>query len=236
MKKILFLIIISTVFISCQSKIEGEGPATSVKNYDIENYENLNINCNCDITLIPSDEPRLIVESHENLIENLEVSVKGKNLNIKENSIVSNYDLYNVSVYFTPKINKISLDGNTKMKTSGTLKAEKLNMELKDNSLVDETFVEIRDMSLNITGHAKAEMKGEIINFDIQASKDANGEFFGVRAVDVKFKAENRASLSLYAMKSLSGKAMDDAVVVYKGDPKKDATEKDKAVIQQSKE
>jgi hypothetical protein len=233
MKKLILLNLGLLGIISCSSGIEGEGAATANKEFPIENFTSLDIECNCELTLIPAPTTKVVVESHQNLIDNLVVELKGKDLEIKENTKVSSADLYNVIVYFNPELTEIELNNQAKMKVSGTLKAEKFAIEVNDQSNIQETFVEVTDMKLDISDQTMVNLTGTIINLDLKSSDESKADLTGTQAVDVKFSASGNSQLSLYPMKNLSGKATDNSEVYYKGDPKKDTTEKDKAKIQQ---
>lgn len=233
MKKLSFLAIGILGLTSCSSGIEGEGAATAQKEISTEIFKSLDVSCNCELTLIPSTTPKIVVESHQNLIDNLVVVNKTNHLEIEETSNVQSADLYNVIVYYTPELAKVELNDQTKMKVSGTLKSENFTLEVNDQSNIQETFVEITDMKLSISDQTMVNLTGTIINLDINSSDESKADLTGTQIVDIRFNAADNSYLSLYAMKDLSGKATGNSEVYYKGNPKKDTTEKDRAKIQQ---
>ena len=232
MKNLSLFISIPLLILSCNSGLEGEGAATAQKEFAVDHFSSLETNCNCDVTLIPSEISKVVVETHQNLIENLEIKSNGNNLIIKELKSVKQYDLYNVNVYFNPSLNEVELNGQSKMKISGTLKANKFGLEINDQSTVTETFVDIKDFDLDISDQTSVKITGTAINFDLNASDQSRGELSELQAVEIDFDASDNASLSIYAMKDFKGKASENAQVFYKGDPNKDTTEKDRAIIQ----
>lgn len=233
MKKLIPLSFVVFALASCSSGIEGEGAATAQKEIAIEAFSNLEINCNCELTLIPGATTKILVESHQNLVDNLEAKLNGKDLEIKEISKVQSADLYNVIVYFNPELNQIELNNQTKMKVSGTLKADQFSIEVNDQSNIQETFVEITDLKLSLSDQSMVNLTGTIINLNLKSSGESKAVLTGTQAVEIDFNAADNSHLSVYAMKDLIGKATGNAQVYYKGDPKKDTTEKDKAKIQQ---
>ncbi len=232
MKKLSLLLSISLLILSCNSGLEGEGAATAKKEFAVDHFSSLETKCNCDVTLIPSETSKVVVESHQNLIDNLEIKSNGNNLVIKELKSVGQYDLYNVNVYFNPNLTEVELNHQSKMKISGTLKANEFSLEVNDQSTVNETFVDIKEFDLDISDQTLVKITGTAINLDLSASDQSRGELTELQAVEIDFDAKNNASLSIYAMKDLKGKAIDNAQVFYKGDPNKDTTEKDRAIIQ----
>ncbi len=231
MKKLLLMPIVSILFISCNMGLNGEGAATSKKEFPLTDYQSIEANCNCDITLIPSNNPKVVVESHQNLIDNLEINVNGNNLKIKEKSKVDQFDLYHVVVYSPVSLNEIELNKQSRMKISGTLKADRFKIEAKDQSFLDQAYVDIQDFEIELSDQAHLTITGTAINLDVDSSDQANGNFADLQTVDIKFKAEDNSNMSLYAMKNLSGEAQNNAQVSYKGDPNKNTTEKDRAFI-----
>ncbi|MFA5620660.1 MAG: DUF2807 domain-containing protein [Weeksellaceae bacterium] len=233
MKRMIITLMMTNFFFSCRSNIEGEGVATAQSEYQIEQFSNLTVDCNCDVTLIPSELPNVVVESHQNIIDNLEVTSKRKDLIIKEKSGVSNTDLYNINVYVNQDLTKIKLTNHAKLRISGTLKLNDLQIELKDLSTISEANVDLKRLEMRMSGLSRIEMKGTAINLMLHASGESEADLFSLQTVDTDFRAEDESQLLLYAMKGLTGTATDNAKVNYKGDPVKKTTERDRAIIEQ---
>ena len=234
MKNCILLISIAMLIFSCNSGLEGEGAATAKKEFAVDHFTSLETQCNCDVTLIPSEISKVVVESHQNIIDNLEIKSNGNDLKIKELKSVENYDLYNVIVYFNPNLKEIDLKHQSKLKTSGTIKADEFSIEVNDQSSVNETYIDIKDLDLDASGQTQIRMNGTAINLEISASDESRTDLTELQAVEIDFDAKDNASLSIYAMKDLSGTAIDNAQVSYKGDPNKNTTEKDRALIQKN--
>ncbi|MBA5628325.1 GIN domain-containing protein [Moheibacter lacus] len=232
MKNIILLFSIATLAVSCSSGIEGEGAATAKKEFAVDHFTSLETHCNCEITLIPSDISKVVVESHQNLIDNMDIKTKGNDLVIKELKTVDNYDLYNVNVYFNPNLSEVELNNQSKLKTSGTLKADQFSFEINDQSSITETFLDIKNLDLDVSDQTQIKMTGTAINVEINAYDESRTDLTELQAVEIDFHAKDNASLSIYAMKDLKGTAKDNAQVSYKGDPNKNTTEKDRAIIQ----
>lgn len=233
MKKIALSLIVSASLLSCQSKIEGEGMANIEQTFAVDVFEQLSIDCHCEVTLIPSEDAKIVVESHQNIIDNLVFNTKKAALNINENAQVKKSSLYNVHVYYSPILHKISLNGKTQLKTAGTLKAEEMTIQLRDASHLTQTFSEIKNLNIELADQSNVQMSGTVIHLKVNANDDSNANLAQLQAVDVEFKTKKSSQLSVYAMKTLEGKATDNARVFYSGNPKKNTTEKDQAVIQQ---
>lgn len=232
MKTKAFLLIIIIFLIGCQSKIEGEGNANSIQEYAIDTFSLLDVKCNCNLTLIPSQETKVVIESHENLIQNLKVNLKRNKLTIEEISTVEKFSLYNVNIYFDPQLKNINLGQQTKMKISGTMKAKEIIMNLSDNAILNNAYLELKTFDLEMNDQSQATINGTAIDQNISTNDESIADLSNLQGVDVKIKAKKNSNLTVNAMKSLSGTAYDNAKVYFLGDPKKDISEKDRATIQ----
>src|SRR5690606_28332926 len=90
------------------------------------------------------------------------------------------------------------------------------------------------DLEIDASNQAQIKMNGTVIQLDINTSDESRADLKDLQAVEIDFSAKDNSSLSVYAMKDLSGTASNNAEVDYKGDPNKDTTEKDRAIIRQN--
>lgn len=232
MKTNAIILSIFIFFISCQSKIDGEGNANSVQEYVLDVFNEIEVNCNCNITLIPSKQSQAIIESHENLVQNFEVNLKNKKLSLKENKQVNKFNLYNINVYYNSELEKINLGKNTKLKHSGTLKSEKVKINISDSANIFDTYVDLKNLDLNLTDKSRITMTGTAINQNIFITHESIADLSNLQGVSINFKSKKNSELTIHALKDLSGTAYDNSKISYFGDPKKNISEKDRAIIQ----
>lgn len=221
-------------FISCNGSIEGEGLATEQKTIALDEFEELKVDCNCQLTLIPSETPRIIVESHLNLIQNLKIDSKSTKLNIGENKKVGKYNLYEIQIYFKPGLNQIELSQKTKMKIAGTLQAKRLKIELKEASQIDQSFIETKELDLSMKDLSKASISGLAENLTLKASEESQTDLVKLNSKNIVFNTKDKAIAYLNPEKRLEGTAYDESKVFYLGDPTKSTTENGKAIIQKN--
>lgn len=232
MKKTILISLILFGLMSCKSKIEGEGPASFEQEFETDIFGELEISCNCDVTLIPSENTKIVVESHQNLIDNLQIDSKRKKLKISEKNKVKKYSLYNLNIYFNSELSKVELKDQSKLKISGTLKAEKMEFKTSGNSIINDAFVDIDKFKIETKDNSNVYIKGTAIDLNVDTGNESIVDLFELQSVDVNFKAKDNSNLSVSPMKNLKGTAVDNSVVNYKGDPNKDATAKDKSIIE----
>jgi len=228
----LILVITGFIFLtSCNSGIKGEGTATAVKEFKIENFSQIKANCNCDVNIIPAEANKVIVESHQNLIDNLEIKNSGKELVIKEKKKVKQYDLLNINVYITPTLKEIELNRQAKMKIAGAIKSNELKIKAGDQSSINQSYLDIKELELDFSDQAIVNLGGTAIRLDVETSDEAQVDLSDLQSVEAKFNAQDNSGLKLNVMKDLRGQASDNAQVSYTGDPDKNTTEKGRALI-----
>lgn len=231
MKYILIGTLIIISLFSCTSGIEGEGAATASKTFAVDSFENLEANCNCDINLIPSESAKVVIESHQNLIDNLEINFKNSNLKIREKQPVSKFALYNVNVYFQSNLKEITLNHQAKMKVSGTLKSDQFEISANDQSNISQSFLDIKDFTLNLSDQSHADLNGSVIEMNLNMDSQSHAELSALQVVEMDVNASDNSQASLNVLKDLTGKAIDNAQIYYQGEPNKNTSEKDQALI-----
>ena len=219
---------------SCSSSIEGEGPATAQNETAVEQFNEVEIDCNCDVTLIPSESSHVVVESHQNLIDNYQIVFNRGTLKLSEKSPVSKFNLYNVNVYFNSDLKKIKLKNKTRFKVSGTLKTDNLDLEVSNKAEITQSFMEIKDFQIKASDHSKIQLNGTVIDLKVKAMDKSNVNLSNLQAVSIDLTSEDDSELLLNVLKNIKGTAGDNSKVFYKGDPVKDIKEIDRASILQN--
>lgn len=231
MKKFILLSFATFTLLSCNSSIEGEGAATANQEFEIEAFNKIEINCNCDVTIIPSDSTKVVMETHQNLLENMAVDSKKNKLTIKEIKNVSNFKLNNLNIYVTD-LQEIKLNRQAKLKISGTLKTDKIQIETNDQTSINQAYVDFKELKLTAKDQSKIELSGLVINLDLQIHNQAQAHLEKLQVVDIEFSAKDNAIATINPLKSMSGKASGTSQVLYTGDPYKETQESDRALIQ----
>lgn len=231
MKKIILSIFTSVVLFSCQSSIDGEGPGSVKKVIPVENIKSLEVSCNCNVTLIPGNENKVEVESHQNIIDNLEVNAKGNILIIEEKSAVDKYNNYNVFVYTTRDLKDLEVNKLTNLKISGTLNTDELSLDIKDQAKISEAYIITNDFELKAQNQSQVTLQGTASSMELKAYDQANLDLSKFEVNDAKILTEDNVQLNINSRNSLVGEAKGTSVVNYLGDPRKDTKIADQAQV-----
>ena len=231
MKKTLLFGLLVVLVTSCSSPIKGEGAATAQKEYTADNIKELNVSCNCDIILVPGDKTGVKVESHQNIIDNLEVEAKNNSLKIKEKSNVNQYSAYDVYVYVTRDLKNLSIEKQTSLTTSGTLNVDELTMNAKDQARINQTFLITNNFDLKADDQSNIMLEGTAGTMKVKAYGEAQLNLFKYEVNEANFTTDDNALLDINARQTLYGSAKGNSIVNFMGDPNKDTKIADRAQV-----
>lgn len=230
-KKIIFLTVGVTFLTSCSSTIDGEGAGDVKQVIATESVKSLEVDCNCQVTLIPGSENKIEVESHQNIIDNLNISNKGNIVIVSENKEVDTYNNYNVFVYVTKDLQDLELGSLTNLKISGTLNVDKFALNIKDQAKIVEAYFIANDMEIKAQNQIQIELQGTVNKLEVKAYDQANLDLSKFVAYDTEFVAEDNVKFVVNAKSALIGEANGRAIVEYLGDPRKDIKSVDQAQV-----
>lgn len=231
MKKALTLAIIGLLLGSCSSSIEGEGAATMQKSFTVDQISELNIACNCNVTLIPGNEIGVKVESHQNIIDNLKVEANKGTVSIGENTSVGNYSAYDVFVYVTRDLKEIDISNQTALKVSGTLNVDDLEIELNNQAKIDNTYLITNNFRLNLNDQSVVDLKGTSIALIYKGSNQSKADLLAFETNDAQVSTSDNAILNINTRKTLSGSAKGNSIITYVGEPTKNTKIADNAQV-----
>ncbi|MGU9938937.1 GIN domain-containing protein [Empedobacter brevis] len=231
MRKIILLTLLGLAATSCSSSIDGEGAATAQKEYTADNIKDLNVSCNCNVILVPGNKSGIKIESHQNIIDNLEVEAKNNAVSIKENSNVDQYSAYDLYVYVTRDLEKISVAKQTSLTTSGTLNVDELEMNAKDQTRINQTFLITNNFNLKAEDQSNIMLEGTAGTMKVKAYGEAKLNLFKYEVNEANFTTDDNALLDINARQTLYGSAKGNSIVNFMGDPNKDTKIADRAQV-----
>jgi len=231
MKKIFLFGLFTFLLTSCTSTIDGEGAATAEKEFTANTIKDLSISCNCNVIMVPGNKTGIKVDSHQNLIDNLEVEAKDNSLKIKEKSNVNQYSAYDVYVYITRDLEKLNVNKQTSLTTSGTLNVDRLDLTVKDQARINQTFLITNNFSLQADNQTNIMLEGTAATMKIKAYGEAKLNLFKYEVNEANFTTDDNAMLDINARQTLYGYAKGNSIVNFLGDPNKDTKISDRAQV-----
>lgn len=232
MKKIIPIILIFGLILSaCTEGIKGEGDANGSVDFKIEPFDAIDANGSFKLVLIPFDSSYVSVQSHENLIQNMDIYVQNKTLHLGEKTPVERFESYVVYMYFNGNLNEISTAGKVLLETEGIIEIDDFELTTKDASNVNQFGLIAKEAKMSALDKSEVTINGEVSKLNLK-SKDyakVNLEDFKVKVLDVDLAGE--ADVQVDVSKELTGRVLQNANLTYDGNPTKDVEVKDNGEI-----
>ena len=221
MNKLLTFTFLGLALTACSSSIDGDGAATSEKSFTVDQISNLNVSCNCTVSIVPGAEVGVKVESHQNIIDNLKVEGKNGKLSISEDKQVGEVSAYDVFIYVTRDLKEIDVKKQTLLNVSGTLAVDDLNMKVNDQAKVDKLNLITNNLKLSVADQAVVNITGSSVALIYKGSNQSQANLFDFETNDAQIFTSDNAILEINSRKSLSGSVKGNSVVTYIGEPVK---------------
>lgn len=198
--------------------IKGEGPIVK-KEISVDQFNALTLTTSGNVYLRQGSTRKVEVESHQNIIDNLERKVENGEWRIKFKENVRGYEKLNF--YITvPELTKAAISGSgnivgqTPFRTSGTFATAisgsgDIKMEIEANS------VEAR-----ISGSGDIALKGKAKGMKASISGSGNIDAYGLSAEDAEVSISGSGDVSLMAAENLDVRTSGSGDVYYGGRPR----------------
>ncbi|WP_127845335.1 head GIN domain-containing protein [Psychroflexus aestuariivivens] len=182
-----FLVMLTT---SCNSnfnfsnQVNGTGEVLNER-MDLSTFTEVKLEKGWKVKLIPSTENYIEVEANSNLLDILIVEDEGGKLLISAESNIGSADAKNIRLYFTERLNNISVSSGTGLTAESVLDFD--DLELKVSSGADVEFnAKLKKMDASVSSGADLVMNvfGEEVIFDASSGSDSNLEV-NVKNIDV---------------------------------------------------
>lgn len=226
------LALAATLVISC-SKISPKGDIT-IQQMPVSDFSQIEGHGKFRVFLVKSNENKIEAETYPNIFKNLEVKQKNGQLVISENRPTQGVDFYNLTIYTKQYPTKISLADSIDFNVSGDIKAQNLQIQLRDNAKfigairTDKTELDMQNSSLaNIKGFTKeASLK----------LKDTAGMISPYWLVDqMNINAQNHIYAEVNAKNLLSGNLTDTSKMLFYNNPVQKFKHSPKTTIENKK-
>lgn len=229
-KFILFLPIFLLIY-SCNSSLTGEGDANIAQDYQVEAFDAIEAKGKFKLILIPNDSSYISVQTHQNLLDNMDIYAQNKTLNIGEKTDVDSFESYVVYLYFDKQLDDIELHNKVYLESSEQLSFDKLEISANDETTVKQFAVDVKEMKIEANEKADVEITGSASTLDLKAKKYANVSLgdLKVKVMDVDMSGESEVLANVN--KKLTGRVLENSTLTYVGSPQKDVEVKDNGEI-----
>jgi len=169
------------------------------------------------LEIMQGEKESLRIEGDEEDLQKILTEVKNGILEIKVNGRITNSK--KIKLYLTfKKLEKISSSGSIAMTGKGTLKFDKLDLDLSGAAVVD-LDIEAASLDADMSGSTDAKLRGRIADLDIDISGAGSLDASSCISQNVEIEISGSGDARVNAAKTLNVEISGSGSVAYHGDP-----------------
>ncbi|MDO5655795.1 MAG: DUF2807 domain-containing protein [Flavobacteriaceae bacterium] len=231
MKPFLLFFSFLLLLTSCSDQIKGEGDAQLAQDFMVENFSDIEASGKFKLLLIPNDSAYVSVQSHRNLIENMDIYVRNKTLTIAEKKNVDSFESYVIYLYYTNELKSIEISEKVLLESASTLTFDKFKISAKDQAVVQQFVLNAKEVDLKVDDKAEVRISGTASTVDLKAKDYASVEIESLPTKVLKVDLSGEAEVMANVNKELKGRVLQNSTLRYIGSAVKDVDVKDKGEI-----
>lgn len=232
MKRNIYLFILTFIFAlsACKDSIKAEGESRVVRDFRVQNFDEISADGRFKMILIPNDSSYVSVQSHENLIENLDIYVRNKTLHVKEKKQVENFESYVVYLYFND-IKEVAIAGKILLEASETLFFDDFELNTADASIVQQFELSSKEANISVLDKSEVEIQGEVSKLKLKAKDYAKVDLLALETKIMEVDLGGNADVEVNVKDELSGRILQNSSLKHDGNPIKSIEVKENAEI-----
>ncbi len=214
-----YLLMILLFLSSCSNyfKIKRGNGEIDTNEYFFESFEKINIGGNYKVKLQHSENPKILIETDENLLEYLTVEVHDDELVINSYYNLKPTESVNIEIYYSD-LNKITSTGASSIEHHTELKSDDLEISLSGAGAI-EMMLDVDELELSLSGAGLIDLEGyaysQIIHLSGAGALEA--EKLESRYTEIHISGVGNAKVN--ARKELNATITGMGNVEYYGDP-----------------
>ena len=213
-----YLLIGSLFIIAGCHNITGSGNIIK-SDRSVGDFTSLKVNNGISVKISTGSVQKITVEADDNVIEDVETKLVGKELVIKfsDNFSINNSDV-TVSVVM-PVVDALTAGGGSSINSLATLsKTDGMKLKASGGASIN-VDVDARSLEMEASGGATIKVKGRAQMVNIDGSGGATVNAYDLLAETAVLEASGGASVKAFASLNVDAKASSGASVSYKGNP-----------------
>lgn len=217
MKNLLLVIVSVCLLQSCEVK-RGSG---NIEKQDRKTgeFSKVDVGGSIEVIIRQGDHSKVTVEADDNILEDIETTVSGGELNIEFRDRV-NVNNAHVKVYVeTPGLTAVNASASSRVRIEGILSSDKtIHFEASSAASV-EAEIDAPATELEASSSGKIVLKGRTKDLRAEASSAGSIEATELLSESAAAEASSGASIRVHASRQLKGEANSGASVSYRGNP-----------------
>jgi hypothetical protein len=217
MKSIFSLFLVSSLALFSCGKVSPKGNVET-KTFPVQDYSKLDLDGKFRVFYVKTDSNAVEVETYPNLMDNLDIHVKDKQLFIHEKRESGRVDFYNLTIYSTKNMDQISLSDSVEFNGSTEIKANDFQLKLNKTAKFIGAL-RSKNATIEMNGHSLANIKGYTQNafFKLSDSASIIAPFWEINVLDLEVK--NGAYAEAKVLDTLKGNLRNTSSLLYYSTP-----------------
>ncbi|KQC33514.1 hypothetical protein AAU57_09445 [Nonlabens sp. YIK11] len=203
MKKAILILMTIAAFQSANAqwfgnkKVTGNGDVIT-KNFKTSGYDEISMAGSMDVELVSGTEGTITVEAESNLMEYLEIEVKGDRLTIGVEKGINLNSRKGIKVTVPVEyIDHVSLAGSGDIYSDLTLKSEKMKISLAGSGDI-KLKTESKNLSLAVAGSGDLKISGRTENLDASVAGSGDISAYDLKANNVKASIAGSGDVAVF--------------------------------------
>lgn len=219
-------------FTSCEKNLIGEGDPDVVQDFVIkDSFENLEADGLFKMVFVQSDTTYVSVQSHRNLVDNMDIYVKGATLHFAEKKPVSRFEKYEIYFYSKRPLRKIKLYNKVLCQASEKIIQDQLVLEAYENSIFNMFEIDTNELKLRSEDDASMNLFGVTKELIVKSKDKSKVDVSGLRCRVLEADLADKSDVVSQIEDEIKGRVLDNSVLTYDGNPSKNVEIKDRAQI-----
>jgi len=195
---------------------EGEG-GTITEELFLDNFTGIKLTTDAQVYLSQGDELEVLVKGQENIIDELETSVRNDVWEIEFDDCIEDSDV--LRIYITaPNFDYIANRGSGKIRSEDILKADILDIDNNGSGAIILS-VEADQINGRNSGSGTVELEGVAATFDYEIDGSGDVNAFDLLVRDAQLKIDGSGDFQVQVSDFLGVDIDGSGDVYYKGDP-----------------
>jgi len=201
--------------------IDLEPSELETRSYDLLGFEEIEILGRGDLHLVQGPDYDVKIKAEKNVLDILEVELKGNKLVIGERSNLL-FVRKEIDIFITtPKIEVIKIFGSGDIQSKNKILSEELDIVITGDGDVD-LDLEVNDLLTKIIGSGDVQYTGKVENHEISVLGSGSVKAFDLQTQNTKVGISGSGNAEVDAEDELEIRISGSGSVLYKGQPQLD--------------
>ena len=189
-----------------------------IEEIKIGNFNEIKIGGNYDVTLIRSDETKVVIETDENLFRYINTEYFDQILNVNSVRNLNSTEGIKIEIYYK-KLNKIYSTGASSIKHEGVLVTEELDINLSGVGSI-ELEIQTNKVRANLTGAGVVQLSGDSHFQETHISGAGGLKAFDLKSKECSINLSGVGGAEVFASEKLEATITGVGGIIYDGNPK----------------